>query len=86
MPQQAILGPFGELYLGDELGFHPVDAAAVGAYLRAPGRRRLVLSKSSVLDPGAAPGFRTNAEHHGDFDDDEATRESLTEFLRADAV
>lgn len=58
-------------------------AARVGAYLRAPGRNRLVLARSSELAPGAPEGFRTDAAHHGDFDDDAPTQESVAAFLRA---
>lgn len=63
-----------------------VDAAAVSAYLHAAGRRRFVRSRSSVHDPAALPGFRTEAVHHGDFDDDVPTRESITELLSANVV
>ena len=51
-------------------------------FLKATNQDRLVLSRSSVLNPDANEGLRTNAERHGDFDDNAETRESLTHYLK----
>lgn len=43
---------------------------------------RLVLSDSTVLDPSAPAGYKTSSRSHGAFDDDDLTRESLSNLLR----
>lgn len=46
---------------------------AIHDFLFAPGANRLVLSKTT----SSQPGFRSHSVKHGDFDDDQLTRESL---------
>jgi len=60
--------------------FKSGPAADWAAYMSA--HHRLVLSDSTVLNPGAIVGRRTASHSHGGFDDDGPTRESLTELLR----
>lgn len=60
------------------------DFDTVHTFLYAPGKNRLVRSRTSVYTPGAADDLRTESEHHGDFDDDDATRTSLTRYLTLD--
>jgi len=61
--------------------FQTGPAADWAAFMTA--HQRLVLSDSTVIDPGAAAGRRTASHSHGGFDDDVLTRKSLTELLRA---
>lgn len=42
---------------------------------------RLVLSRTDVLAPSAGDGFISNSTKHGDFDDDQDTRASLTAII-----
>lgn len=62
-------------------GYFETGAAADwAAFMKGP--QCLVISDSSVIDPDAGAGFRTTSRSHGNFDDDEPTRESLTELLK----
>lgn len=64
--------------------FQTGAAADWAAFLSA--QQHLVLSDSSVIDPGAVTGRRATSHSHGGFDDDGPTRESLIELLKVRAM
>lgn len=66
-------------HAGGQAPFEDGPAAEWSTFIAEP--QRLVLSDSTVLDPSAPPGRRSSSRKHGDFDDDDPTRESLTTTL-----
>lgn len=67
-------------HAGGQGAFASGPAAEWAAFMTA--QDQLVLSDSTVLKPGAPAGRKTSSRSHGGFDDDDLTRESLTELLR----
>lgn len=52
-------------------------------YLLASGEDHLVLSNTTTTAPQSLPGLLSTAEHHGDFDNDTVTRDSLIAILKS---
>ena len=51
-------------------------------YVEEKDKHRLVFSNTDIMSPIADPGFKSTAESHGDFDDDDVTLDSLTYLLK----
>jgi hypothetical protein len=66
-------------HFSGEAPYDTPDLLKIREWLTAPGANRLVLATTGQ----ALPGFGSMALHHGDFDDEEATRASLVALLAA---
>lgn len=69
-------------YLSGQKPYDREPFLGVKRFLEQPGENRLVLSNSEQIAPNAPAGHRSTAEAHGAFDDDIATRSSLTAIIK----